>query len=287
MGARRIWISALGVSGGDAFAECLEATHSLPGRGLPANHERVRLDPASYLVSCPALPEGPPVVAGGAEGFIAGQCLRTVFVPGADVLADQECGQDCHRSEGMPERGGLSDDDRRMAAAGVARAIGRHPADPLTLAIPPGNCGSTGPSRSLPGVNSTARMSGLAVSMARRAFRVCRPRCKTFPSQWAGPRTAIFCQAFFSGLSLPLGGMVIRGAGPQSCARALRLRCICRFSTSRSLRSLPVLVVDVLGSTILAYCDAVWGGRHPPSCATALHLRPMPAGLALPHHRGP
>ena len=206
---------------------------------------------------------------------------------GPPVLADQECGQDCHRSEGMPERGGLSDDDRRMAAAGVARAIGRHPADPLTLAIPPGNYSSTGRSPSLPGVNSTARMSGLAVSMARRAFRVCRPRCKTFPSQWAGPRTAIFCQAFFSGLSLPLGGMVIRGAGPQSCARALRLRCICRFSTSRSLRSLPVLVVDVLGSTILAYCDAVWGGRHPPSCATALHLRPMPAGLALPHHRGP
>ena len=42
---------AVGVFRGDTLPEGLEAAHPLPGNGLPANHDRVRLDPASCVVS--------------------------------------------------------------------------------------------------------------------------------------------------------------------------------------------------------------------------------------------
>jgi hypothetical protein len=56
---------AVGVSCSDALTEGLEAAHPLPSHGLPANHERVRLDPATGVVSGPARPECPAIVASG------------------------------------------------------------------------------------------------------------------------------------------------------------------------------------------------------------------------------
>jgi len=77
----------------DAFAECLEAAH-------------LRLDPASNVIAGPALPEGPAIMPGGAQGFVSGPCCRAVFLPGPTVLADRD------------DRDGLAFDDGRLAAAG-------------------------------------------------------------------------------------------------------------------------------------------------------------------------
>jgi hypothetical protein len=81
-------VLAVGVSCGDALTEGLEAAHPLPGNGLPANHERVRLDPASDVVSGPPLPERPAIVASGAQGLVSRNCSRAIFLPRPSVLAD-------------------------------------------------------------------------------------------------------------------------------------------------------------------------------------------------------
>ena len=94
----------VGVSCGDAFTEGLETAH-------------LRLDPASGVVSCPAVPECPAIVPGGAQGFVVGACCRAVLFPRSAVLADRD------------DRGGLPVDDRRMTAAGVICPIGGHGAD--------------------------------------------------------------------------------------------------------------------------------------------------------------
>jgi len=73
---------------GDALAEGFEAPHPLPGNGLLANHERVRLDPASCMVSGPALPECPAVVPGGAQGFVSEDRGGEVLFPRSPILAD-------------------------------------------------------------------------------------------------------------------------------------------------------------------------------------------------------
>jgi hypothetical protein len=63
---------AVGVSCGDAVPEGLEAAH-------------LRLDPASGMVSRPALPECPAVVPGGAQGFVSGDRGWTVLFPRSAV----------------------------------------------------------------------------------------------------------------------------------------------------------------------------------------------------------
>ena len=95
---------AVWVSGGDSFAEGLEAPH-------------LRLDPASDVVSRPSLPECPAVVPGGAEGFVSGDCGRAVIFPRPPVLADRD------------DWSGLPVDDGRVATAGVIGPISGHGAD--------------------------------------------------------------------------------------------------------------------------------------------------------------
>jgi hypothetical protein len=95
---------AVGVSGGDAFAEGLEAPH-------------LRLDPTSDVVSRPSLPECPAVVPGGAEGFVSGDCGRAILFPRPPVLA------------GRDDWSGLPVDDGRVATAGVIGPISGHGAD--------------------------------------------------------------------------------------------------------------------------------------------------------------
>jgi hypothetical protein len=89
---------AVGISRGDAFPERLEAAH-------------LCLDPASGVVSGPALPERPAIVAGGAQGFVPGRCRRAVLFPKSAVLTDRN------------DRGCLSGDDSGVATAGVIGAI--------------------------------------------------------------------------------------------------------------------------------------------------------------------
>jgi hypothetical protein len=98
-------------------------------------------------------------VPGGAQGFVSGDCGRAVLFPGSTVLADRD------------DRGGLAVDDGGVAAAGVIGAIGGHRADLFTLGDLVEHSGKTGLSPSLLGVNSTARMSEVAVSMARWTLR--------------------------------------------------------------------------------------------------------------------
>lgn len=64
---------AVRVSCGEALAECLQAAH-------------LCLDPAPGVVSCPALPEGPTVVSGGAQGFISDLRSRTSSFHGRPFL---------------------------------------------------------------------------------------------------------------------------------------------------------------------------------------------------------
>lgn len=65
---------SLGVSCHDAFAADFEAAH-------------LRLDPASGVVSVPALPERPTVVASGTQCFVADLCRRAIFFPRPTMLA--------------------------------------------------------------------------------------------------------------------------------------------------------------------------------------------------------
>ncbi len=84
----------VGVSGGDALTEGFETPH-------------LCLDPASDVVSGPALPECPAIVPGGTQGFVSSDCSRTVLLPRPPVLADRD---DCS---------GLPVNDGRVATAGA------------------------------------------------------------------------------------------------------------------------------------------------------------------------
>lgn len=72
---------SVGVAGDDAFAEGFGAAPPLLGSGLPANHERVRLDATASVVSGLAFPECSVEVACGAQGFDPGWCCRAVLLP--------------------------------------------------------------------------------------------------------------------------------------------------------------------------------------------------------------
>ena len=67
---------AAGVSGGDALAEGLQASH--PGLGAAAD-----------MVSDPPLPERPAIVTCGAQGFVARPGSWAVILPWPTVLADR------------------------------------------------------------------------------------------------------------------------------------------------------------------------------------------------------
>ena len=104
-------------------AECVEAVDE-GDADLDFGGLAVRVscrDSAAGVVSAPAFPERPAIVACGAEGFVSGDCGRAVLFPGPLVLANRN------------DRGGLSVDDRRMASAGVIGAISGHRADLLTF----------------------------------------------------------------------------------------------------------------------------------------------------------
>ena len=66
---------AVGVAGGDAFAEGLEAAH-------------LRFDAATDVVSRPSLPEGSAIVPGGSQSFVSGNCGWAVSLPRATILVD-------------------------------------------------------------------------------------------------------------------------------------------------------------------------------------------------------
>jgi hypothetical protein len=102
---------AVGVSCGDAFAKDLQSAHPLPGSRLRANNERFRLDPASYMVSGPALPERPAIVPGGAQSFGPDDCSRAVLFPRPAVLSDRY------------DWNGLPVDDGSVATARVIGAV--------------------------------------------------------------------------------------------------------------------------------------------------------------------
>jgi hypothetical protein len=84
--AMRMWISAVGVSCGDALTKGLQAAHPLTGSRLRTNDERFRLDAAAGVVSRPALPECPSVVPRRAQGVVAGACGLSVFFARPPVL---------------------------------------------------------------------------------------------------------------------------------------------------------------------------------------------------------
>ena len=81
-----------------------------------ANHERVRLDPASGMVSGPVLPERPAKVPGGAQGFVPDSGRQAILFPRAPVLADGDDRRDlaaiplvhanmhCRAVDGGPQR---------------------------------------------------------------------------------------------------------------------------------------------------------------------------------------
>ena len=112
---------AVGVSCGDTLFEGFEASHPLPGNGLPSNHERVARDPASGAVSGSAFPEDPTKVPRGAQGPVSGGCCRAVFLPRLPVLTDRD------------DRSGQAVDDGGMAKARVASAVRSHGAGLLAF----------------------------------------------------------------------------------------------------------------------------------------------------------
>lgn len=99
---------AVGVSCGDAFAECLEAAH-------------FGLDAAAGVVAGPAFPERTTEVAGRAEGLVADPGGGAVFLPGAAALTDRD------------DRRSLARDDGGVTAAGVVGSIGGHGGDFFVL----------------------------------------------------------------------------------------------------------------------------------------------------------
>ena len=95
---------AVGVSGADALSEGFQAAH-------------LRFDPTSGVIARPALPEGPAIVSGGAQSFVADACRRTVFLPQSSILADRN------------DRDRVAREDRAVAPARVTGTIGGHGAD--------------------------------------------------------------------------------------------------------------------------------------------------------------
>jgi len=77
-------------------------------KGLEAPY--LCLDPASGVISGPALPERPAMVPGGTQGIVSRNRRRAVLFPQPPVPADRD------------DRRGLAVDDGRMAAAGVIMA---------------------------------------------------------------------------------------------------------------------------------------------------------------------
>ncbi len=147
---------------------------------MPRNPRPDQIGTGGRILSeyAPALPERPAIVAGGAQGFVPGRCRRAVLFPKSAVLTDRN------------DRGCLSGDDSGVATAGVIGAIhcpagsceawsregARSRCQSLRLPGsgpigPAERAGRMGLSPSLLGVNSTARMSEVAVSMARWTFR--------------------------------------------------------------------------------------------------------------------
>ena len=98
MRAMRIWISAVGVSCGDALPEGFEAVH-------------LCLDATSDMVSGPVFPECPAIVAGGAQGLVPGRCRRAILLPKSAVLADRK------------DQCSLSGDDGGVAKAGKLQSV--------------------------------------------------------------------------------------------------------------------------------------------------------------------
>lgn len=95
---------AVGVSGSDVLSEDSHAAH-------------LRFDPAPGVVSRPALLESPPIVSGGAQGFVAHACRRTVFLPRPTILADRN------------DQDSVAREDHAAAPVRVIGAIGGHGAD--------------------------------------------------------------------------------------------------------------------------------------------------------------
>jgi hypothetical protein len=93
LGRLAVWVPC-----GDALTEGFQAPH-------------LRLDPASDVVSGPALPECPAIVLGGAQSFVSRDCGRAVLFPRAPVLADRD------------DRGGLAVDDGGVASSRVTGAV--------------------------------------------------------------------------------------------------------------------------------------------------------------------
>ena len=151
---------AIGIPRIDALTEGLQASHL----GLHA---------AAGVVSGPPLPECPTVVTRGAQGFVARLGSRAVLFPSSTVPSGR---YDCRAA---------TCDDGAVAAAGIAGAI-HCPAGasegccregavtvPMSSSsgIWPNKSGRTGLSPSRLGVNSTARISEVAVSIARCTLR--------------------------------------------------------------------------------------------------------------------
>src|SRR6056297_788286 len=169
MRAKRMWISAVWRSGSLAAMRSPKA--------FQAAH--LRLDPTAGVVACPVFPERPSVISGGAQGVVSGACSRAVFFPKTSVPADGD------------DRGALPVGDGLVAPARVIGAVGGDRADLLVrrdlaqqvrkhgaVHCPAVVCEAEpreGPSRL--GVNSTARMSAVAGSMARCTLRHWRRPC--------------------------------------------------------------------------------------------------------------
>jgi hypothetical protein len=131
------------------------------------------------MVSGPALPERPAIVPGGAQSFVAGACCLAVLFPRPAVLSDR------YDWNGLPVDDGSVATARVIGAvrcpAGHRDAMSREGAVTVPISSPSGiwsiSSGSTGLSPSLLGVNSTAQMSEVAVSMARCTLRHWRQPC--------------------------------------------------------------------------------------------------------------
>lgn len=95
---------AVGVAGGDAFAEGLEAAH-------------LRFDAATGMVSRPSLPEGSAIVLGGSQSFVSINSGWAVFLPRPTILADRD------------DQDRIACYDCCMTTPCVVGTIGRHRAD--------------------------------------------------------------------------------------------------------------------------------------------------------------
>ena len=132
----------VGVSCGDALTEGLEAS-------------QLCFDPTSRVVAGPTLPECPAIVARRAQGFVPDPGCRPLSFQGRPFLRSGITGM-ASRSMMACGNGGYRRHHQRSPWRS-ARREGPGRADPA----------GTGLSPSRLGVNSTARMSQVAGSMAR------------------------------------------------------------------------------------------------------------------------